>query len=129
MNINTICDRAILLTLADRSYIIPEFGEESEVLMQGSNDFISDISGCDYSYQIVMADNTAVPDHYTIDQYDGSITFDNRASKSVDEYIGIVISAVDDYSNQHQYQTSYFRVTSECGVSSTTVIAPTDDQI
>lgn len=129
MSINTICNRANLLILSDRSFIIPENGEDSETLMNDSNDYITSISGCDYSYRIVMADGSITPDHYSIDQATGRITFTNKASRTVDEFIGIVIDAMDDYNNPYDYQTDYFRVESECGVSSTTVIPPTQNGV
>lgn len=111
--------------LSDRSFVIPEYGEEREQLMGGAYDFISEMSGCSYTYQLVMADSSAVPSYFDINQLTGAVTFSNMASNAVDEYIGIVIVATDGYNNLHTYRTEYFRVTSECGLRSTQVLPPT----
>ena len=87
--------------------------------MSGTHDYITETDGCNYSVNLVMADNGPVPDYYDVDQIGGSITFKNSANRAVDEYIGIVITSSDGYSNAHTYRTEYFRVTSECGIEST----------
>lgn len=54
---------------------------------------------------------------------------DNRANTPVDERIGIVISAMDDYGNVQTYETCYFKVQTVCGIDSTTVIPPTANEV
>lgn len=129
MDISNVCDHANVMMLSDHTFYIPEYGQESETLVHGSYEYITDINGCSYEYSLTMASSSYVPDYYSIDQYDGSISFSNRASQTVDDYIGIKIQAKDSYGNQASYETEYFRVTSECGIDSTTVLPPTQDQV
>lgn len=86
--------------------------------MSRSQEYIQDIIGCSYSYQMVMASGAAVPNYFEIES-DGSITFINAASNKFDEYIGIVITASDDFGNVESYQTDYFQLESVCCVDST----------
>lgn len=87
--------------------------------MAGSFDYITETTGCRYTYSLVMSDDSPVPSYFNLNSIDGSISFKNQASNAVDAYIGIVILASDGYNNIHTYRTEYFRVVSECGLRST----------
>lgn len=109
--------------ISDKSYCLPEYNEVRESMITRSQDFIADVSGCSYSFQIVKADGSPQPNYFDVAS-NGGITFVNRANNKISEYFKVVISAVDGYGNVETYNTDPFQVKSECCIGSTTVRPP-----
>lgn len=65
MSVESACTDATTRQLSDRSFVIPGAGQTVETLFDDDRDYISGAAeGCTYTYSIVMASSSVVPNYY-----------------------------------------------------------------
>lgn len=115
--------------MIDRTFDLPQSGESFEIITNSRADFISSpISDCPQDYSLETSNGGQAPDEFSIDSF-GQLTFRNSASGAIAADLVIVITTNGGSylpgAHPVEQRTNVFRVSSECGYTSTTLTRPT----